>query len=222
MSNRIPTNPKIYHIIHIDNLSSIIKDGYIFSDKIMKENNKNSINVGMTAIKARRLYESVLRSCDNLRVGECVPFYFCPRSIMLFLLHKGNHEDITYREGQNNIIHLEADMLTTITWAEANNKQWAFTNTNAGSKYFEDYNNFADLDKVDWSAVRANIWSGAGIDTTIKEFKQAEFLIEDCFPWHLVTRIGVNVQSIYNKAHAIISQTGHRPQVQILREWYYS
>jgi ssDNA thymidine ADP-ribosyltransferase, DarT len=28
-------------------------------------------------------------------VGEYVPFYFCPRSITLFLLHKGNHVDLT-------------------------------------------------------------------------------------------------------------------------------
>jgi hypothetical protein len=69
------------------------------------------------------------------KVGEYVPFYFCPRSIMLFLLHKGNHVDLTYRGGQRPIVHLEADLRTVVEWADSIERRWAFGNRNAGARY---------------------------------------------------------------------------------------
>jgi hypothetical protein len=64
----------------------------------------------MTAIKARRLYELEVDCHRGTKVGEYVPFYFCPRSIMLFLLHRGNHPDMNYTGGQRPIVHLVADL----------------------------------------------------------------------------------------------------------------
>ena len=74
MNNQI----KIYHIVHIGNLPSIIEDGYLFSDAEMRKRPQNSVLIGMNGIKERRLTLS-LTSHSCLHVGECVPFYFCPR-----------------------------------------------------------------------------------------------------------------------------------------------
>jgi len=43
-------------------------------------------------------------------VGDCVPFYFCPRSVMLYLIYQGNHPDLQYHGGQDLVLHLEADL----------------------------------------------------------------------------------------------------------------
>jgi hypothetical protein len=72
--------------------------------------------IGMEHIKERRLTKR-LYSYPDLTVGQCVPFYFCPRSVMLYTLHQQDHKDLSYREGQTWIIHLEADMNGAITWA---------------------------------------------------------------------------------------------------------
>ena len=71
-----------------------------------------------------------------VHVGKCVPFYFCPRSIMLYILHMGNHPEISFTGWQNNIIHLEADLNSTIDLANNANRKWVFTDRNAGSSYF--------------------------------------------------------------------------------------
>lgn len=71
----------------------------------------------MSDIKARRLRRTLL-SRPGLCVGDCVPFYFCPRSIMLYLLFKRNHANLAYRGGQEPIIHLEADLHATDAWAQ--------------------------------------------------------------------------------------------------------
>jgi hypothetical protein len=110
----IPAEPKIYHIVHVDRLPSIVSDGRLWCDAEVVRRSPPGTTIGMSAIKQRRLYELTLASHARLHVGDCVPFYFCPRSIMLYLIHRANHPDLTYRGGQRPIIHLEADLEQTV------------------------------------------------------------------------------------------------------------
>ncbi|WP_205620247.1 DarT ssDNA thymidine ADP-ribosyltransferase family protein [Salinivibrio socompensis] len=64
----------------------------------------------MNTIKQRRLTELTLDSHPDLYVGQCVPFYFCPRSIMLYVIHRADSDELTYKGGQGPIIHLQADL----------------------------------------------------------------------------------------------------------------
>ena len=188
MSNMVPEHPKIYHICHMDRLAAIVGEGCLWSDAEVQNKQISGTTIGMSTIKARRLQKSL--SCyPNLHVGDCVPFYFCPRSVMLYLFHMNNHPEITYRGGQNPIIHLQADIHDVINWAERNNKRWVFTDSNAGSFYFDDFNDLSQLSEVNWSAVQATNWKDC------REDKQAEFLLEDQFPWPLVEAIGVYSQA---------------------------
>lgn len=207
---------KIYHIVHIDKLASIINSGFIFSDARVTSLNLGGTTIGMSKIKQRRL-TMPLSSYPDLYVGKCVPFYFCPRSIMLYILYRGNHSEINYRGGQENIIHLEADLYKTIDWAARTGKRWVFTDANAGSYYFNDYNDINDLDKLNWNAIYSNDWR----DSQIREAKQSEFLCEDSFAWRLVERIGVINMAIYNQVREILTNSIHKPIVEIKRDWYY-
>jgi hypothetical protein len=76
-------NLKIYHIVHIDKLQSIINSGGLLSDSEVIREGLNGTNIGMNSIKQRRLTELRLDTYPDLFVGQCVPFYFCPRSVML-------------------------------------------------------------------------------------------------------------------------------------------
>lgn len=216
----LPHQAKIYHILHVDRLASVLADGGLWSDAMVQRNASSGTTIGMSSIKERRL-KSALTSHPTLHVGDCVPFYFCPRSIMLYLIYQGNHPELTYRGGQEPILHLECDLDASIAWAEAMKRRWAFTLSNAGSFYFEDRASIAHLGEVNWEAVAANVWSGNGVDRYIKEGKQAEFLLEESFPWALVERIGVRSQAIYQEVAGLLAAASHRPKLEILREWYY-
>ena len=85
----MPVNPKIYHIVHLDRLSSILHDGGLFSDRVISQRANAGTIIGMNQIKDRRMHELRLETHPDLYVGDCVPFYFCPRSVMLFLIHSG-------------------------------------------------------------------------------------------------------------------------------------
>ena len=217
----MPADPKIYHIVHVDRLPSIIADGFLWSDAEIARRTPPGTTIGMDGIKQRRLKELTLNSHPDLYVGGCVPFYFCPRSIMLFLIARANDSELAYRGGQGPIIHLESDLHQAVAWAAANDKRWAFSLSNAGAYYFEDRADLTDLGDIDWSAVQANQWSGAGISPSVKEGKQAEFLVENSFPWELVSRIGVESQIVYNQVNTGLQTASHRPQVEIKRDWYY-
>ena len=210
----VPAQPKIFHICHADRLASIVASGGLLSDALVAQAVVPGTVIGMGHIKQRRLTQLPLESHPGLFVGHCVPFYFCPRSVMLFLMHRQSPE-LRYKGGQGPIIHLQADLQATVAWAEAQPRRWAFTLSNAGSFYFEDRANLAQLGEVDWAAVGARDWRHC------REAKQAEFLLEQSLPWHLVERIGVFSQPIATQVAQTLPVGGHRPPVQVLRDWYY-
>ena len=212
---RAPANPKIYHIVHVDRLPSIVAEGRLWSDAEIGNRSLGGTTIGMSAIKQRRLNELYLEKYSDLHVGECVPFYFCPRSIMLYLIHTGNQDGLSYRGGQGDIVHLEADLRETVAWAETQRKRWAFTLSNAGAWYCESRYDLAHLSDIDWVAVNATNWSGC------KEGKQAEFLVEQQFPWELVSRIGVHSQAVRSQVLELLSATRHNLIVELKPEWYY-
>ena len=215
MTMQIPAEPKIYHIVHVDRLPSIIADDWLWCDAEIARCSPPGTTIGMNGIKQRRLNELTLTSHPDLHVGDCVPFYFCPRSIMLYLIHQANHPELVYRGGQGPIVHLEADLRKTVAWAEAQGQRWAFTLSNAGAYYFEDRCDLAHLGEIDWDAVQAEDWRQC------KEDKQAEFLIERQFPWELVSRIGVRSQQIYSQVTAVLQAATHKPRIGIKPDWYY-
>ena len=181
----VSAQPKLYHIVHVDRLPSIVADQCLWCDREIARRSPPGTTIGMNSITQRRLNELRLTSHPDLFVGDFVPFYFCPRSVMLYLIHRGNHPELTYRGGQGPIVHFEADLQAVVAWADAQPRRWAFTLSNAGARYFEDRSDLGQLDQIDWNAVRATDWHQC------KEGKQAEFLLESSLPWHLVERIGV-------------------------------
>jgi len=219
--NVVPQNLKIFHILHIlhilhiDRLESIINDKFLYCDEIIHNRFNGGTNIGMNHIKERRL-NVFLSSYSDLTVGKCVPFYFCPRSVMLYVIKCGNHPDIAYCGGQENVIHLEFDMKKVLNWASANNKRCVFTTSSAGSYYFEDYKDFSCLDKINWNAINARQWQD------VKEDKQAEFLIESELSWGLLERIGVHNLSIYQKVSTMLNKLNvNKPVIEIKQDWYY-
>ena len=211
---QIPDNPKIYHIVHIDRLQSIVEDGYLYCDTEVSRRGSQGTEIGMKSVKQRRT-ELPLLSHDKLSVGDCVPFYFCPRSVMLYVIHMRNHPELGFYGGQSQIVHLQADLRRTVDWAEKCNIRWAFTNVNAGASYCEDWCSLDQLSEINWDAVKATDWREC------KEAKQAEFLIEKHFPWNLVTQIGVRSRTSVNLTRNALANAVHRPHVEFRPNWYY-
>jgi hypothetical protein len=212
----IPKSPKIYHITHLENLPRIV-DGVLWSDAERIRRQLNCKIVGMSEIKRRRLQELEVHCHPGSKVGDYVPFYFCPRSIMLFLLHRGNHVDLSYQGGQRPIVHLQADLHQVVAWADPQGRRWAFSRGNAGARYTEFSNAVEQLGELDWNAISATDWR----DPIVKEHKQAEFLVAESFPWELVERIGVIHRQVAEQVANVLSDAVHKPDILTAPSWYY-
>jgi hypothetical protein len=210
-----PVRPKIYHITDVSNLPRILDASRLVSDVVMNQGGGPATTIGMAKIKQRRLSLPVKCHPGDF-VGDYVPFYFCPRSVMLYMIHKDNRPEITYHGGQGPIIHLEADLIDTVAWANRNNRRWAFTLSNAGATYTRFRSSLEQLDEIDWNAVAATDWKAS----EIKEAKQAEYLVHESFPWALVETVGVASPSVRAQVRDV-SGTADRPIVEIKPDWYY-
>jgi len=209
----VPAAPKIFHIVHVDNLASIVADGGLWPDVEMAKRQDAAV-IGNAEIKADRLHLPV--GCHpGTCVGAYVPFYFCPRSVMLYVIFKRNHPNVTYQEGQGPVVHLMADLREAVEWAERINRKWAFTDINAANRAADFYDTLADLERLDWDAIRQRDWRSC------RDHKQAEFLMHEGFPWDLVRGIGVHSAAIGARVQAAFGKATHRPPVKVKPEWYY-
>lgn len=211
-----PSEPKLYHITHVENLLGIVGDGVLWSDAQLVARGGPPASIGMGTIKERR-FRLPVQCHPGDCVGDYVPFYFCPRSIMLYLIYRANHPELTYRGGQEPILHLELDLSETVRWAEAQGRRWAFSLSNAGAVYTEFRDRIEQLHEVNWEAVAASDFR----DPAVKEGKQAEFLVHESVPWTLVQRVGANSAAVQRQAQRAFSGAAHQPAVEVIRSWYY-
>lgn len=211
-----PAVPKIYHIVHVDRLASIVAEGGLLSDMQMSQRLDRGTTIGMSEIKGRRMRLPV-HCHPGSCVAEYVPVYFCSRSLMLYVVHKANHPELAYRGGQEPIVHLEADLHETIAWAQAAGRRWAFSLSNAGARYTQFCGDPAQLQEVNWPAVESRDFRSS----EVKEGKQAEFLMHGSFPWTLVARIGAHSRTIAVRATQAMAGATHRPSVHVMPDWYY-
>lgn len=212
-----PTRPKIYHITHVTNLVDIATEGFLVCDATMINRGGPKASIGMSSIKRRRIEELPVPQHSGTKVGDYVPFNLCPRSVMLYVIHRRNHPELTYTGGQGPIVHLECDLQAVAAWASKNSVLWAFSLSNAGSRYAEFRSSIRDLDELDWAAISQIDFRSP----EVKERKQAEFLVHRRFPFELVERIGVSSEAIKVQATAALLGKTHEPPVEVRPEWYF-
>lgn len=207
----MPINPAeiaIYHITDVANLRSILAAGGLHSDAMMAQRDP-AVIIGYDHIKRRRLEEITVDCCNNRHVGEFVPFYFCPRSPMLYTINRGN----TGRPAgcQRTVVHLVSTLATGL----ALGRDWAVSSGNAGAYHTTFDNQLLAVATLDWDAIRALSWAGR------QHQKMAEFLVADFFPFAAVQTIGCQNSEVAQEVSRILAESPHRPTVRVHTGWYY-
>jgi hypothetical protein len=204
----------IYHITHIRNLPNVLKDGGLWCDHIVSERNLAFVSIAHQHIKDRRAAKQVTCPPGGM-LADYVPFYFAPRSPMLYAIHRGNVEG--YQGGQKAILHLE----TSAEQVAQRGLSIVFTDGHAEmdiSTFFTDLNN---LNKVDWNIMQTTYWSDTLQDNDRKRRRQAEFLVHNFFPLELINRIGVFNKEMVTQVNGLLQPLIQKPIVQVLPTWYY-
>lgn len=203
----------IYHITDITNLPRIIASGGLLSDRALASANGTvqHTEIGYGHIKSRRMFVYRVGCCEGAPfVGDFVPFYYCPRSVMLYTINAGN----TGRPigCQKDIVHL----VTTVDMALQGASDWAVSDGNAGAGHTAFQRDLNAIGGLDWSAIRATSWSGR------THQKAAEFLVKDRVPWSAIREIAChNVQTAELVRPMLLGHSGPQPQVTTKPNWYY-
>lgn len=204
----------IYHITHVDNLSSIIAAGGIWCDAERIRQRLAVEGIGYEHIKERRMKRSVPVAAGGV-LGDYVPFYFAPRSPMLFVIDKRSTE---YKGGQEPIVHLTSN----VAIAQQNGNPVCFTDGHAEmgiACYNDDVSKMDEF--VDWPVMGSTYWNDNDSHPNRKFRRQAEFLVHQFFPWEAIIGIGVIDEDTQNAVSQIVNNASHTPQVEVKRGWYY-
>lgn len=198
----------VSHITHIDNLASILQHECLWSDAKRIELGLVNQNIGYSHIKDRRLVRPVNVAAKGT-IGQYVPFNFCPRSVMLFVIHKG-HQD--FKCGQDRVLHLISNTDTI----RLTNEHCFFTDIHADLDYAEQIDDFDRLAELDINRIiNDKYW------TDFKEEKQAEFLAFESVQWESIHQIGVKSQDIADEVNVLLQDAQHKPEVVVRSNWYY-
>lgn len=205
----------IYHITHVANLTGMIADrGLTCVAELRKRGAGTYRDIAYPHIQDRRASKRVPCGPGGT-LADYVPFYFAPRSPMLYTISRGNVQG--YTEGQSPIVHLVAHAEEVVRQGLG----FAFTDGHgviAMTDYFDD---LADLSKIDWPLMKARYWFDAEEDGDRKRRRQAEFLVHRFMPWELVCEIGVLTQEMVEWVQQLVSAASHRPVVALRQGWYY-
>ena len=205
----------ICHITHVANLSGMIAGGGLTCVGELRQRGAGGYrNIAYPHIQDRRAAKHVPCGPGGT-LADYVPFYFAPRSPMLYTISRGNVEG--YTEGQPPIVHLVAHAEEVV----GQGLGFAFTDGHAVIEITDYFDDLADLSKIDWPLMRARYWFDTAEDGDRKRRRQAEFLVHRCMPWELVREIGVMTQAMVGQVQGLVEAAPHRPVVALRRGWYY-
>ena len=135
---------------------------------------------------------------------------------MLLAIHGGGVEG--YCGKQSSIIYL----VTTVQAIDAEPLEFVFTDGHGIMTITDFFQDLTDLDKIDWDLMKENYWANTEEDGDRKRRRQAEFLIHNFCPWHLIQKIADKDVSGRQSVNEWVAKLEHKPEVLVERSWYYS
>lgn len=210
----------IYHITHIENLTSILREGGVWSDAERLRRGLSVRSIAYQELKERRSQRSV-ETLEGRTVSaggtlaEYVPFYFANRSPMLYAIHTGYVEG--YTGGQTEVVYLVSSVERVVEIG----LQWCFTDGHAVEALTDFFVSLEDLSHVDWPVVEHWSWRNRANDLDRKRRKQAEFLVHRFFPWDAVQSMAVITSAMASRVSNVISGSASETRVKVQPSWYY-
>lgn len=221
MAAAVPSPVRLFHITAIGNLPAIAAAGAL----ACKNAGRPYVNIAHQGTQGARSAKQVPHP-HGATVHDFVPFYFAPRSPMLFTIDRGNVAGCSLK--QRDIVHVE----TTVDLAVAGGAPFVIYDRNATLTYATAYTSLTDLDKVSWDLlleppcldgyckyfhdVHANPRY-----TDRRERRMAEFLVHGSLPVSSMLRIGVIDEAAAHQARGVLLTHGVRLPVAVKPDWYF-
>ncbi|HEY1056367.1 MAG TPA: DUF4433 domain-containing protein [Emticicia sp.] len=202
-----------YRIIHRDNLDHLLDNGIL---------NKHHRNIDINFVTIGNLEIIDVRSTTAVRlngygcISEYVPFYFTPRSIMLYNIVTGYYAPKVPKRNKDEIIVIRCLIEDLVKCPE-----WFFTDGQANDGESIHYNDLAHLDQIDWNCIQNGNFSKSDGDYDRQRRYQAEFLVRDSVPIECVESISVYNDTLKDWAENKIKKFGLKIPVHIRKPYFF-
>jgi hypothetical protein len=205
-----PSDPWLLHFTHVDNLPGIIEKG-LLADTADKGEVREC---GQPSIKERRRSREV-PECRGGVVADYVPFYFAPRSPMLFSILGGRVKE--HGTDQSQLIYLVTQLSRVIT----HGLPWVAADRNAvlhPAKFTVDRRRLED--HIDWAVMEAQYWRNTVNDGSRMQRRMAELLVHGSVPWSVISHVVTCCERRAAIAKDRIPAT-NPPRVLVRPNWYF-
>jgi len=208
----------VLHFTHIDNLPGIVSAGRLVCDASARQGLIGT-EVGDPEIKQARR-RRVIPIGPGGQVGDYVPFYFAPRSPMMYRIACDHRDTIPgrYPDGDRPLIYL-ATVVGAVIDAGL---RWVATDGNAATATTEFSTDPVRVEAmVDWPLMRADRWNNVPWDPDRQRRRMAEFLVHHEVPLPAIRQIGTYSDAYGARARSILAESPLAERVFVRPTWYY-
>lgn len=221
-----PPNPvRIFHITAITNLPSIAARRELCAKGRLADQNLTYSSIAYQGAQGRRAVKTIPHPPGGV-IHDYVPFYFAPRSPMLYTINRGNVADCPHR--QQDIVHF----VTDVDAVTENNRRFVFFDYNATLDLAECFNDLGNLDKINWPLFFESpqlkgfckYWKSTMTNpnwTLRMETRQAEFLVHETVPLALIRGIGTYNEAKAGEVRRILADAEVDIPVRAIPGWYF-
>lgn len=208
----------VLHFTHMDNLPAILASGSLVGDCLAREEHSFT-EVGDPAIKANRR-DRVVPIGPGGTVGDYVPFYFAPRSPMLYRIACDCRDSVPgrYQGGDRPLVYLAARIGAVVDAGLT----WVGTNGNAAALVSEFTCDLGELEAmVDWPLMLAERWNNVPEDPDRQRRRMAEFLVHRQVPVTLVHQVATYSNQHAEQVAAVLAGHDLADALVVRPQWYY-
>ncbi len=148
-------------------------------------------------------------------LNDYVPFYFAPRSPMLYSIHTGFVQGFT--GSQRDIIYL----VSSVQKVKESEIPFVFTDGHAYELISNFYNKEKDLKNIDWQIMGETYWNNTADDNDRKRRRMAEFLVYQFVPITCIFAIVVFDDRMESAVNKIQRKCNTNIKTIVKRNWYY-
>ena len=204
----------LYHFAHLDTLPAILASGQLVSSNELASREKQPAqDIGSPTLQRRRARTRVPLGGT---LHDYVPFYFAPRSPMLYRL--GKEWTQAGERDTRDLVYL----VSSVGQVEAHRLPFTFSLYHAVTRPNEFLTEASDLHRVDWALMRRRMWTDTREDNDRQRRRQAEFLVRDRLPLMALEGFATFDGERADRVSALVGKHGLDLRGKPKPEWYFA
>jgi ssDNA thymidine ADP-ribosyltransferase, DarT len=203
-----------YRICHIENVPEILQNG--LCTKHHPNASKNFVGIGNPDIIDLR-DDTPVKIHGYGNIGDYVPFYFTPKSMMLYNIITGYRAPLVPKRNREDIVVFRC-LIVDLSKSD----KFFFSDGQANvTSITEHYNDLKHLDKIDWEIIHKSDFKNEAGDTDKQRRYQAEFLVHSHVPIERVESINVYNEKASDFVKREIAKTDLLIPVNIIPNYFF-